>query len=332
MGLPSELFPEPDSVPTTLQPRLFKATGARVLPQVEWVEIQVKSVLNRVQGMPFKWSINPYRGCSNGCPFCYARITHWYLDQDGVNNWSSRIFVKVNAPEVLRQELARASWQREEVHLGTATDPYQPAEGSYKISRGILEALCDYGTPVAIVTRSPMVVRDVEILKRLAGGPGAMVCFSVATMDAAVAREIEPHVAPPQGRMEALRTLAKAGVRTAVLLAPVLPGITDQPKQLAAVVEAAKEYGASSLWTNALHLGDVTRQAFFQYLEFRRPELIPEYERMYRGKYAPSAYRRHVQEVVAALKVRHGLHNTSEPRRRHDDAPAVHSPQQLFLF
>ena len=333
MTLPSGLFPEPDSVRTTLPPRLFKATGARVLPQVEWVEIQVKSVLNRVQGMPFKWSINPYRGCSNGCPFCYARLTHSYLDQDGVNNWSSRIFVKLNAPQVLRQELARASWQHEEVHLGTATDPYQPAEGAYKISRGILEALRDYGTPVAIVTRSPMVVRDVEILKRLAGGPGAMVCFSVATMDAAVAREIEPHVAPPQRRMEALRTLARAGVPTAVLLAPVLPRITDQPKQLAAVVEAAKEYGASSLWTNALHLGDVTRQAFFQYLEHSRPELIPEYERMYRGKYAPSAYRRHVQEVVGVLKARHGLHNSSEARRRHDDdAPAPHSPRQLFLF
>src|SRR2546428_727329 len=332
MGLPSQLFPEPDSVPTSLQPRLFKATGARVLPQVEWVEIQVKSVLNRVQGMPFKWSINPYRGCSHSCVFCYARRTHWFLDQDGVNDWGSRIFVKINAPEVLRRELAHHSWTQEEVHLGTATDPYQPAEGSYKISRQILGALLDAQTPVNIVTRSTMVVRDVDLLARLAGGPGAMVCFSIATMDAAVAREIEPDVPPPLRRLEALRSLAQAGVPVAVLLAPVIPGITDQPKQLAAVVDAAKEYGASSLWTNALHLGDVTRQAFFQYLEHRRPELIPEYERMYRGKYAPSAYRRHVQEVVGALKVRHGLHNTSEPRRRHDDAPAVHSPQQLFLF
>ena len=330
--LPSELFPEPDSVPTTLKPRLFKATGARVLPQVEWVEIQVKSVLNRVQGMSFKWSINPYRGCSHGCKFCYARLTHWYLDQDGVNSWSSRIFVKINAPEVLRRELAHHSWTREEVHLGTATDPYQPAEGSYKISGQILEALLAARTPVNIVTRSTMVVRDVDLLTRLASGPGAMVCFSIATMDAAVAREIEPDVPPPLRRLEALRSLALAGVPVAVLLAPVIPGITDHPKQLAAVVMAAKDYGASSLWTNALHLGDVTRQAFFQYLEHRRPELIPEYERMYRGKYAPSAYRRRVQEVVGALKVRHGLHNSSEARRRHDDAPAPHSPQQLFLF
>src|SRR2546430_7943036 len=187
MGLPSELFPEPDSVPTMLQPRLFKATGARVLPQVEWGEIQVKSVLKRVQGMPFKWSINPYRGCSNGCPFCFARLTHWYLDQDGVNNWSSRIFVKINAPDVLRHELASPKWQREEVHLGTATDPYQPAEGAYKISRRILEGLRDYQTPVAIVTRSPMIVRDADILTQLAAGPGATVCFSIATMDTKIA-------------------------------------------------------------------------------------------------------------------------------------------------
>lgn len=334
MGLHSKLLPEPgvDSVPTTLQPRLFKATGARVLPQVEWVEIQVKSVLNRVQGMPFKWSINPYRGCSHACKFCYARLTHWYLDQDGVNSWGSRIFVKVNAPDVLRRELAHRSWTREEVHLGTATDPYQPAEGAYKISRQILEALLAANTPVNIVTRSTMVVRDVDLLTQLAEGPGAMVCFSIATMDTGVAREIEPDVPPPLRRLEALRSLAQAGVPVAVLLAPVIPRITDHPKQLAAVVEAAKEYGASSLWTNALHLGDVTRQAFFQYLEQRRPELIPEYERMYRGKYAPSAYRRHVQEVVAALKARHGLHTSSEARRRHEDAPAAPSPEQLFLF
>ena len=263
---------------------------------------------------------------------CYARRTHWFLDQDGVNGWGSRIFVKINAPQVLRRELEQPSWPREEVHLGTATDPYQPAEGSYKISRQILEALLAAATPVDIVTRSTMVVRDADLLTRLAEGPGAMVCFSIATMDAAVAREIEPDVPPPLRRLEALRSLAQAGVPVAVLLAPVLPGITDQPKQLSAVVEAAKEYGASSLWTNALHLGDVTRQAFFQYLGHRRPELIPEYERMYRGKYAPSAYRRHVQEVVAALKARHGLHNCSEARRRRDDAPAAHSPQQLFLF
>src|SRR2546425_6493378 len=331
MGLPSVLFPGPDSVPTTLQPRLFKATGARVLPQVEWVEIQVKSVLNHVQGMPFRWSINPYRGCSHSCIFCYARRTHWFLDQDGVNGWGSRIFVKVNASEVLRRELATHSWTREEVHLGTATDPYQPAEGAYKISRPILEALLAADTPVNIVTRSTMVVRDVDLLTRLAAGPGAMVCFSIATMDAAVAREIEPDVPPPLRRLEALRSLAQAGVPVAVLLAPVIPGITDHPKQLAAVVMAAKDYGASSLWTNAVHLGDVTRQAFFQYLERKRPELIPEYERMYGGKYAPSDYRRRIQDVAAAPELRSGFGVPSDHPRTTPPKPRS-LPEQLSLL
>jgi len=262
---------------------------------------------------------------------CYARRTHWFLDQDGVNNWGSRIFVKVNAPEVLRRELAQPSWTREEVHLGTATDPYQPAEGSYKLSRQILEALLAARTPVDIVTRSTMVVRDVDLLTRMTTGPGALVCFSIATMDAAVAREIEPDVPPPLRRLEALRVLAQAGVPVAVLLAPVIPGITDDTEKLAAVVTAAKDYGASSLWTNALHLGDVTRQAFFQYLERRRPELIPEYERMYRGKYAPSEYRRRIQEVVAALKSRSGFGARSAPA--HNIPPKPRSvPEQLSLL
>jgi DNA repair photolyase len=261
---------------------------------------------------------------------CYARRTHWFLDQDGVNAWGSRIFVKVNAPDVLRRELARPSWTREEVHLGTATDPYQPAEGAYRITRQILEAMRDFRTPINIVTRSTMIIRDVDLLTRLADEPGAMVCFSLATMDAAVAREIEPDVPPPLRRLEALHILAKAGVPTAVLLAPVLPGITDHPRQLGAVVQAAKEYGASSLWTNALHLGDVTRQAFFQFLEHRRPELIPEYERLYRGKYAPSAYRRRVQEIVAALKSRHGFREARPGRRAEKRNQAT--PQQLPLL
>ena len=263
---------------------------------------------------------------------CYARRTHWFLDQDGVNGWGSRIFVKINAPEVLRRELAQSSWTREEVHLGTATDPYQPAEGAYKISRQILEAVLAADTPVDIVTRSTMVVRDADLLTRLADGPGAMVCFSIATMEATVAREIEPDVPPPIKRLEALRSIAQAGVPVAVLLAPVLPGITDHPKQLAAVVEAAKDYGASSLWTNALHLGDVTRQAFFQYLEQRRPELIPQYERLYRGKYAPSSYRRHVQEIVAALKAKHGFGAPRADSRPNQKVASLSAPQQLSLL
>jgi DNA repair photolyase len=333
-GQTTDLFKELEAAQTrkhSTSPRLFQAIEARVTPHAEWVEIQTKSVLNRVQGMPFAWSINPYRGCQHGCHFCYARRTHWFLDQDGVNGWSTRIFAKVNAPEILRRELAHPSWKREEVHIGTATDPYQPAEGTYRLTRQILEALCDFRTPANIVTRSTMVVRDRDILRQLADGPGGMVCFSIATLDPTLAREIEPDVPPPQRRLEALRTLVEAGIPAGVLLAPVLPWITDRPDQLSAVVEAARAHGASSLWTNTLHLGDVTRQSFFQYLEHRRPELVAQYNKLYRGKYAPSEYRRRIQEVVAALKSRSGFGARSDTPRSSPPPPRSF-PEQLALL
>ncbi len=311
--------PETGRTATGEKPRLFEVVGQRANPRVEWVEIKVKSVLNRVQGMPFKWSINPYRGCAHACVYCFARVTHWYLDQDGVNDWSSRIFVKINAPEVLRRELARPAWQREQVHLGTATDPYQPAEGSYRLTRQILEALRDSGTPAALVTKSTMVIRDRDILRALARGPGAMVMFSITTVDPRLAQEIEPDVPPPRKRLEAMRTLAEAGIPVGVLLAPVLPGITDDEDLLAAVVEAAKVHGASALYTSALHLGDVTREAFFDYLEHKRPELLVPYTRLYRGKYAPRAYQQRVKEVVAAIKARVQF----TPVERREVAPAA---------
>ncbi|HEV8340727.1 MAG TPA: radical SAM protein [bacterium] len=259
---------------------------------------------------------------------CFARVTHWYLDQDGVNDWSSRIFVKKNAPEVLRRELARPTWTREQVHIGTATDPYQPAEGAYRITRQILEALRDFKTPAALVTKSTMIVRDGDILRQLAGGPGVFVFFSITTVDPVLAKEIESDVPPPQRRLEAMRALAEAGIRVGVLLAPVLPGITDDEAHLAAVVDAAKEYGASALSTNTLYLGDVTRQAFFGYLEQKRPELVPEYERLYSGKYAPRATQQRIEEVVAALKARAGF-TTPPPRARPRETPR---PAQVRLL
>lgn len=330
-GLFEELEPV-ESPKSSLSPRLFHATGARVTSQAEWIEIKTKSVLNQVHGMSFKWSINPYRGCQHACPWCYARRTHWFLDQDGVEDWAKRIYVKVNAPEILRRELADQSWEREGVHIGTATDPYQPAEGTYRLTRQILEALSDFRTPATIVTRSSMIIRDCDVLRRLADGPGVMVCFSVATMDPALAREMEPNAPPPLRRMEALRSLREASIPAGIFLAPVLPGITDHPDQLSAVVEAAKTYGASSVWTNALHLGDVTRQSFFKYLEHRRPELVPQYTKLYRGKYAPLEYRHRVQEVVATLKERVGFRPPSAPRRPDPPEPPCPLSEQLPLL
>lgn len=263
---------------------------------------------------------------------CYARRTHWFLDQDGINNWSSRIFVKVNAPELVRKELSHPSWTGEEVQVGTATDPYQPAEAAYRITRRILEAFRDFNNPVGLITRSSMIVRDLDILEALAAGPGATVCFSIATVNEALAKELEPHAPPPLKRLEAMRALSRAGVNTVVMLAPVLPGITDDIANLTEVVVAAKAYEAGSLATIALHLGDITKESFFEFLNHRYPQLVPEYRRLYPGKYAPSRYRTQVQQVVEAIKRRINFTDEVERHRPEPHSAPANVPLQLPLF
>jgi DNA repair photolyase len=269
---------------------------------VEVVEQHAKSIINAVAGMPFKWSINPYRGCYHQCRFCYARRTHTYLEQDGVRNWGSKLYVKVNAAAVVRTELAKRGWKREPVAIGTVTDPYQPLEGRYRITRGILEALRDYQSPASLITRSPLVVRDIDVLQGLARVATASVSISIATLDERLAREIEPTVAPPRQRLRAVRMLADAGIHVNVALAPVLPHITDTPESIEAVVHAAREAGAAKVWHNTLYLHDITREAFFAYLREHQPELIARYAHDYRGTYAPRAIAESIEsEVRSAL-------------------------------
>jgi DNA repair photolyase len=291
---------------------------------VEIVEAPAKSVLNRVAGMPFEWSINPYRGCYHRCVFCYARRTHSFLDEDGVDRWGSRIFVKVNAPAVLRSELSKRSWRHEQVAIGTVTDPYQPLEGRYRLTRGILEALRDYDTPATLITRSPLVVRDIDVLAQLARIAGASVSVSIATMDARLAREIEPTVAPPEKRLFAVAKLAQAGIRVNVALAPILPHITDTPENIETVVRAAREAGANAVWHNTLYLHEVTREAFFGYLRVHRPELIAQYATYYRGKYAPRAIHDEIETRVHQSLLR----NPKAPQRFIEPA----APLQLQLM
>jgi DNA repair photolyase len=240
-------------------------------------------------------------------PFCYARRTHWFLDEDGIDGWSTKLFVKVNAPDVLRRELARPSWRRDQVAVGTATDPYQAIEGRYRVTRRILEALCEFRTPAGIVTRSPLIRRDLDVLQHLAGGAGVTVCVSIVTTDASLARRIEPRVAPPGQRLRTIRVLADAGIRCGVLLAPILPGLTDSQDSLRAVVDAAADHGAQFLGHNVLHLGAVTRDSFTRFLQGYRPNLLSQYAQMYGGKYAPAAYRAAVARLVDAEKARAGV-------------------------
>jgi DNA repair photolyase len=263
--------------------------------KTRYVEIACKSVLNRVRGMPFEWSINPYRGCAHRCVFCYARRTHTFYDLDGRDDWGSTIFVKLNAAEVVRRELASPSWSGCEVAIGTATDPYQAAEARYGITRAILIELARARTPAHLITRSPSIVRDVDVLQRLARAGGISVCFSLPTLDADLARAVEPTVAPPAQRLAALRRLASAGIRTGVAIAPVLPYLSDGVEQLRAVYAAAAQAGASFAWTSVLNLGEVARDSYAAFLREAHPELGERYAALYRGRYASAAYAREVE-------------------------------------
>lgn len=238
---------------------------------------------------------------------CYARRTHWFLDEDGVNEWDTKVFVKVNAPDVLRLELSRPSWKRETVALGTATDPYQAIEGRYRITRGILEALRDFRTPVSIITRCPMIVRDLDILQDVSRRAAVTVCVSVATTDNRLARQIEPTVAPPVQRLRTVERLTAAGIRTGVMLAPILPGLTDDPQHIEAVIRAARYHGAHFVGHNVLHLGDVTRDVFTEFLRDSYRHLVPLYKRLYPRQYAPRDYQQAIHRIVSEVKERLGV-------------------------
>jgi DNA repair photolyase len=208
------------------------------------------------------------------------------------------VFVKTNAVALLSCELGRRAWKREQVAVGTATDPYQPVEGKYRLTRGLLGTLAQFKTPASIVTRSPLIIRDLDVLQDLAQKAQATVCFSIATTDPDLARRIEPGVAPPQQRLKALQKLSAQGIYAGVLLAPLLPAINDGAENIRSVMLAAKEHGAQFVWHALLYLGEVTREAFFQYLRADRPELIALYENMYAGIYAPRRYRTEVDALV----------------------------------
>ncbi len=264
------------------------------------LEVAAKTILNRVTGMPFGWSINPYTGCAHQCVFCYARATHAYRDLDGVESWGSVLSAKVNAARVLRSELARPGRTIDEVAIGTATDPYQPIEGTYRITRAILIELSRARTPMHLITRSGLIVRDLDILTTYAARAKISICISLPTLDAALARRLEPTVAPPVKRLLAVRRLAEAGIRVGIGVAPVLPGLTDDVATLRAVVRAAADAGASFAWHGVLNLGAVTRDAFFAYLDERQPELVNRYRAMYRTRYAPPSYVKSIAQRFAA--------------------------------
>ena len=269
--------------------------------RVEYREEPCKVALNRVKGMAFGWSLNPYMGCVHRCTFCYVRAFELRADRPFDARYGASIRVKVNIAEVLRQELRRPSWGGEAIAIGAATDPYQPAEGRFRLTRACLDELTAFANPFSIITRGPLIVRDVDLLARAAQRASVTVTFSVPTLDEDVWRRTEPGTAPPRQRLRALAKLVDAGIRTSVGMAPILPGISDGPEQLAAVVRGAREAGACGIWANVLFLKPGTREHFLDALARDWPELLPEYERLYRrGAYLGNAETAPVRKQVAA--------------------------------
>jgi DNA repair photolyase len=303
----------------------------------EYREEPCRTALNKVSGMPFRWSLNPYTGCAHRCTFCFVRAFEARADRPSDDRYGRSIRVKVNIAEVLVRELARRSWQREKVVVGTATDPYQPAEGRFRLTRACLGRLAASRTPLALITRGPMIVRDIDVLSEAARAAGASVTFSVPTIDPEVWRLTEPGTAPPRQRLRALSQLVGAGLDAGVGMAPILPGISDSPESLAAVVRAARDAGATGVWANLLYLRPGTRQHFLDNLARDWPELLPAYERLYRGRaYLGKTEIGPLQRRVAELRRQFDVRDRRTVRLEEQSpdptlAPNVDGPSQLEL-
>jgi DNA repair photolyase len=295
--------------------------------RAQYREEPCRSALNRVRGMPFAFSLNPYMGCAHRCTFCYVRAFEARADRPWDDRYGSSIRVKTNVAEVLRRELARPSWSREPVAIGAATDPYQPAEGRYRLTRACIAVFAEAASPFSIITRGPLIVRDVDVLVEAAKRARVSVTFSVPTLDEEIWRRTEPGTAPPRQRLRALARLVEAGVDAGVGMAPILPGLSDRPDLLDDVVREARAAGATGIWANLLYLRPGTREHFLAALERDWPELLPEYEELYRrSAYLPRRETDPVRERVRALARSHGLGDRR--RRRLEPTP---EPEQLRI-
>jgi DNA repair photolyase len=273
--------------------------------------------------MPFAWTLNPYRGCTHGCHYCFARRYQTQFELGPGDEFSSLIFVKVNFPEVLRRELDKPTWIREQVALGTATDPYQPIEGHYKLTRRTLEALIAARTPVGIVTKGPMIVRDADLLVQLSRVAKCTVCLSVPTVDEEAWRALEPGTAHPLQRLRAVRILRDAGVNAGVLMAPVVPGFTTQPAKLEATIKACADHGAAFVGANLLYLKGGTRDHFMGFLRHSFPAMVENYERLYTGAYAGPEYAGSVRALIEMFQEKYQVSRRARRASTPDSFPTA---------
>ncbi len=293
---------------------LVREGGTAALTEAErradeatYQEVECRSALNRVKGMPFEWTLNPYRGCTHACHYCFARRYHAQFELNASDEFASVILVKRNFVEVLARELDRPSWRRDQVALGTATDPYQPIEGHYRLTRRTIQALARARTPVGIVTKGPMIVRDRDVLLELARAASCTVYMSVPTVDEDAWRTLEPGTAHPLQRLRAVRELADAGVAVGVLMAPIVPGFSSSRAKLERTIKAIADHGARFVGCNVMYLQDGTRDHFMRFIESEFPHLRPGLDRLYARKYPPYTYTKQVKAMLRVLQDRYGL-------------------------
>jgi DNA repair photolyase len=304
---------------------------------ITFYEVRARSIINRVPEasyVPFRWTINPYRGCSHACFYCFARNTHTYLDLDYGEDFNSQIVVKVNAAERLRKELSARSWKGEHIAMGTNVDPYQRAEGRYELMRGILEALRDFANPFSILTKGSLILRDVDLLQQCAEVAEVGTNVSVGFVDRHLWRSLEPGTPAPQKRLEVCRKLNEGGIPCGVLMAPIIPCLTDSPDQLCATVRAIADAGATHVAPIVLHLRTGAREWYMGWLGEHHPDLVARYEKLYsRGAYAPKAYQEEITGRVHELARKFGIGRAepSEARRVRAGAPPA-PPEQLALL
>jgi len=300
------------------------------MAKATYIPSPCKSAINAVKGMPFKWSLNPYRGCVHACHYCYARATHAYFGLNADADFETQIFVKSNLVEVLRKELARPSWVGDQIAIGTATDAYQPAEGQFRLTRGALETLLEFRNPVGIVTKSTLILRDLDLLAELAKVARVRVYFTITTLDRDLWRSVEPGTPPPAQRLAAMAKLNAAGVQTGGLMAPVLPGLTDSEASINSVAAAAADHGAVAFYPLPLRLAPLVREHYFNWVEHHAPELTARYVRAFHGQHMSKAYQDRILALGAEMQRRYGF-ETDKVRERKEAPPIASPPLRLQL-
>ncbi|WP_329061961.1 Rv2578c family radical SAM protein [Streptomyces sp. NBC_01429] len=293
-------------------------------------EVRARSIVNRVPGasrMPFEWTVNPYRGCTHACVYCFARRTHSYLDLDTGLDFDSQIVVKINAPELLRDRLASPQWQGAHIAMGTNVDCYQRAEGRYRLMPGIISALRDRANPFSILTKGTLILRDLELLRQAADVTEVGVSVSVGFTDRELWRTVEPGTPSPERRLDVVRAMTANGIDCAVLMAPVIPFLGDSPDQLRATVRAIAAAGATSVTPLALHLRPGAREWFMTWLNRHHPGLVDRYERLYAdGAYAPTSYQRRITRQVHELADEYGIGPAGRGAARRIPPPPALAP------